>query len=1564
MSFNQSKVDKNDVVYRRTGRSSSFNQQRGSYGKAGGDGGGTVPSNKSLSSNRSFNKKSDSAQGGQSRLNPSHEGSIESNNASDARIINNGTHVQSQLHAIPTSLAKAGDESKAIPFQFGSIIPEFINGMTIPSHTNSIPPNLDEHKHDQVLDDYYKSVAPASVSSVPKHQQRPKKDVVNEQSNVKEIKANKDSQMSALTSVSQMSKPFDTLVTGISILTSYHQPQAPLQFGGANTHIQSQAISTASLQIPIPMPLPIGNATQVQHPVFVPSLQPHPMHPQRVMHQGQNINFSPQMGNHLPHQLGNIGTGIGRQYPLQQGGKFTGPRKTTHVKITHPETHEELRLDKRIDAYSNGSSSGVRSHPNIPSQSQPVKSFPAQPMNYFSSSSYNTNSLYYPPIISRPITPNPQPPTFNYPVNHDPQGVRFMNPSSQGSSTNNKPSGTTTIMDSSSSNSSTSDFQNGESPSSITSCDASSSVLQEGLKTCSKDSSQESKVSSGFVATMSNNEGERESLSSYNSLEDKKLEKKGQLSQHQVSIQSPTSELSQVVDRGISNIEVKTNGPIKPSSNVSIEGYGAQTVYKVHNHMPNKTYEVVEGNSAPSDVQVIDLPNTTLKHVKNGSKNVDGELGTKDKPIIEPNKLKSSSKGKKKRREILQKADAAGSTSDLYNAYKGAEEMKEDVLSSEIKESLTTSRSLKQFNVGQLDAIESGKCGHNKAELDDWEDVANMSTPKLEIPDKSQNVGDGHGSTTKKYSRDFLLKFVEQCIDLPEGFEITTDIGALMNTNVGGSHIFERDSHLSRGRNVDRQGGMSRMDLRGDMIMEDNRWNKVYGTYRSGRGPESMGGNSGFRFGQGGNFGVLRNPRAQAPPQYSGGILSGPMQSGGNQGGGNSLDKERWQRSFQQRGLIPSPTQAPLQLMHKAENKYEVGKVTDVEEVKQRQLKAILNKLTPQNFDKLFEKVKEVNIDNAITLIGVISQIFEKALTEPTFCEMYANFCLHLASELPDFSEDNEKITFKRLLLNKCQEEFERGEREEEEANKVDEGEVKQSTEEREERRVKARRRMLGNIRLIGELYKKKMLTERIMHECIKKLLGQYQDPDEENIEALCKLMSTIGEMIDHPKAKEHMDAYFERMKLLSINMALSSRVRFMLKDAIDLRKNKWKQRRKVEGPKKIDEVHRDAAQERHAQAGRSGRGLGNNQSTRRNPMDFGPRGSSTLSPSNSQMGGLRGLSTQVSGHGGYQDSRFEEQQSYEANKTLSVPLPQKPLGDDSIVLVPQGGLAKGMSTRGSTTISNLSISDVIPLPKDSNKMTTSLNGHNNLSERTPYSKSLDPSTYDQSTSPEHNINHGNKDFRSVSPPTQLQRSIVSQNEFSKNIWSEEQLRDMSLSAIKEYYSARDENELALCVKDLNSPSFHPSMVSLWVTDSFERKDTERDLLAKLLVNFVKSKQGTLSQVQLIKGFEYVLCTLEDVVNDAPRAAEFLGRIFAKVITENIASFNEIAQLIHDGGEEPGSLLEIGLAADVLGSMLEVIQSEKGDMVLNEILSRSSNFQLKTFQPPNGKISRKLEKFI
>lgn len=68
-------------------------------------------------------------------------------------------------------------------------------------------------------------------------------------------------------------------------------------------------------------------------------------------------------------------------------------------------------------------------------------------------------------------------------------------------------------------------------------------------------------------------------------------------------------------------------------------------------------------------------------------------------------------------------------------------------------------------------------------------------------------------------------------------------------------------------------------------------------------------------------------------------------------------------------------------------------------------------------------------------------------------------------------------------------------------------------------------------------------------------------------------------------------------------------------------------------------------------------------------------------------------------------------------------------------------------------------------------------------------------------------------------------------------------------------YSARDEKEVALCIKDLNAPSFHPTMISQWVTDSFERKDMERDLLTNLLINLSKLQDRVINEDQLIKGY-------------------------------------------------------------------------------------------------------------
>jgi MIF4G domain len=58
---------------------------------------------------------------------------------------------------------------------------------------------------------------------------------------------------------------------------------------------------------------------------------------------------------------------------------------------------------------------------------------------------------------------------------------------------------------------------------------------------------------------------------------------------------------------------------------------------------------------------------------------------------------------------------------------------------------------------------------------------------------------------------------------------------------------------------------------------------------------------------------------------------------------------------------------------------------------------------------------------------------------------------------------------------------------------------------------------VLSVARFIGELFKQKMLTENIMFECVHTLLRK---PQDDNIECLCKLFTTIGKDLDTEKNK------------------------------------------------------------------------------------------------------------------------------------------------------------------------------------------------------------------------------------------------------------------------------------------------------------------------------------------------------------------------------------------------------------------------------------------------------------
>merc|ERR1712142_1156754 len=325
----------------------------------------------------------------------------------------------------------------------------------------------------------------------------------------------------------------------------------------------------------------------------------------------------------------------------------------------------------------------------------------------------------------------------------------------------------------------------------------------------------------------------------------------------------------------------------------------------------------------------------------------------------------------------------------------------------------------------------------------------------------------------------------------------------------------------------------------------------------------------------------------------------------GSQGGDKSRGRDNRDQQQKPRMVILLPSISAEVKLNKAENawkpalkeKKEGIEHSDMEDLRKKVL-AILNKLTPQKFETLVQKFQELPIDTQDKLSVCMELVFEKAVDEPAFSVAYAQMCKVMQMKkvpVDGGNEENMYVNFRKLLISRCQKEFEKDYMENLDREKYVQDMAAATTEddkkrvkiEFEQMEMKLRRRSLGNIRFIGELYKLNMLTARIMHECVKKLL---MTTDEESLECLCRLVTTVGKDLEEETTGRlskgpqpginDLSVYFKEMSKLVEQRKISSRVRFLMQDVIELRQNGWKKRREDAGPKTIDQIHKEIEKE------------------------------------------------------------------------------------------------------------------------------------------------------------------------------------------------------------------------------------------------------------------------------------------------------------------------------------------------------------------------------------------------
>ncbi|KAL0410774.1 UNVERIFIED_CONTAM: Eukaryotic translation initiation factor 4G [Sesamum latifolium] len=872
-----------------------------------------APPPPSSQASRSFKKYNNNAQGGQSRARspnvdldsgthaanqqqPTHRAAL--SNISAAAPISD-VPVASSESGTPATHGK-GDASKSFPLQFGSISPGFMKGVQIPARTSSAPPNLDEQKKAQARQN---SVRLNQAAAIPKPHSLKNDTGILDQTNTVEAqpvsKSKRDTQVSAGAPVTQTQKPAVHHIPGMPMQLPFHQPQVPVQIGGPNPQIQSQAMSGSSLPLPMQIPLPIANPP-MQQPMFI----------------------SAQMGHQLPPQLGSMGINMAPQFHQQQ------------------------------------------SHLNVPPQSPPIPSFPPNHLMNFNPNSYNAPPIFFPaassvPMIALQVPPTSQPPRFYNKVTVKPpvgsHGEKESLPAAYSISVGKTKSlevdnSSLSALPESKSRLGTSIYicpitRNGvlvpdstkdkhnkpvnrgqhqvnRYPESLSSLPSQLSEA-EGMKPESTLSRTDlvPATSKESVPTTAGTASEASNLASEDAKEGKTGDTYRSLGMKGVNSRQPEPEIigrkEQGEDVSPESSKFDKNSLEKPMQSLSLESpqiTGKESsnqevtpsIGGLSEHAEGKAKETLGcrsddlkmtdnlvasthaegGGDALSSVSVKGLSAQDDKiSSSDTSQGVRDGMGTtvaksvvdqESAPVLVPSHPHGAS--------IPENADIGNNGGDLVSP---STTVNDKVLSDTNAAKSVVPRGKKK----KKNYIEKQKL-------------------LLETSKNTKGIdGDGNGLITKRYSRDFLLKFVEQCTDLPEGLEITSDIAdVLMISSVN----IMRESYPIHGRNSDRAVAGSRPDRRAGGLGDEDKWSKFPG------------------------------------PLMQGEEICGQMLA-------------MW--------------------------------VT-------------------------------------LSAIDLAKEIFDKALMEPTFCEMYADFCFHLAADLPDLSVENEKITFKRLLLNKCQEEFERGEKE------------------------------------------------------------------------------------------------------------------------------------------------------------------------------------------------------------------------------------------------------------------------------------------------------------------------------------------------------------------------------------------------------------------------------------------------------------------------------------------------------------------------------------------------------
>ncbi|XP_015588285.1 eukaryotic translation initiation factor 4 gamma 2 isoform X2 [Cephus cinctus] len=548
---------------------------------------------------------------------------------------------------------------------------------------------------------------------------------------------------------------------------------------------------------------------------------------------------------------------------------------------------------------------------------------------------------------------------------------------------------------------------------------------------------------------------------------------------------------------------------------------------------------------------------------------------------------------------------------------------------------------------------------------------------------------------------------------------------------------------------------------------------------------------------------------------------------------------------------------------------------------------------------------------------------------------MYAQLCKRLSDEAPNFEPQKPTVegqkgqsTFTLLLLSKCRVEFENRSRASEAFDNKDD-----LSPEDEERRQLAKRKMLGNIKFIGELGKLEIVSEPILHRCIQQLLlekkrGGSRGDMAEDIECLCQIMRTCGRILDSDKGSCLMSQYFDRMNFLAESNDLPLRIRFMLRDVIELRRDGWVPRKatSTEGPMPINQIrndnddssrggppyHRTAREDRLGAAdflrkmGRGGLDMDMVGGIPLTSSSFGmppsPFSSNGFSAGPPNIGYAR--HNQRNQPGFYQNQN-RHQNNYQSKHNHNQQQHNSPQNYNNNGNKEQLRFNKNKMLIGHPEEVSLRPSANSMMFKQTN-INPSLPLNNDLfTGRTVDSPLLRTATLKASPSL----------LRKEPPPAilikqgSLDKREKARDRKDKGPSREEILK--KVNALMDDLAVHGKVEDAVTAfKDLKMPErFVRHAVFTLYSNTLDRTDTEREFAAKLVAEL--RKEALITSQQTLEGWKELVSSMAEKESTVPCVASLVAFLTARAIVDNLMQLSDLASVTENGQHHPLFLLTL-----------------------------------------------------